>query len=249
MALQIARTAYSDLDLPPYLRRLDELAAGVAIERRDPLSVIEAINACLFEREGFRGNTEEYYDPRNSFLNDVLDRRTGIPITLSAVYMEVARRLDFPIWGVWMPGHFLVKYPGDPELFVDPFYGGKIMLQADCEARLKEVFGGETPLEPAFLQAVTKKQMVTRMLQNLKAIYFRNRDYPAALQIEDILLALYPRSAEDYRLRGALRVQLGDRREGRKDLERYLELAPGAEDAAMIRDSVEQLRQMLARPN
>ena len=249
VALEIARTEYPELDQGPYLRRLDELARDVRPPRPDPLTMIEALNTCLFARQGFHGNTEDYYDPRNSFLNDVLDRRTGIPITLSAVYMEVARRLDFPICGVGMPGHFLVKYPGEPELFVDPFHGGRILMESDCEQRLRELYGPEAHLEPAFLEAVTKKQMVTRMLHNLKGIYFRNRQFRKAVAIEDILLAIYPRSAEDYRQRGALHLHLENSRLAVADFERYLELAPGAADAQEVRQSLSELKRLLARLN
>lgn len=184
VALEIARIAYPDLDASPYLRRLDEMAALVEYQRGDPLSVIEAINECLFERLGFHGNRDDYYDPRNSFLNDVLDRRTGIPITLSVVYMEVARRIDLPLQGVGFPGHFLVKHPGEPEIVVDCFSGGQIMLQPDCEERLQAVYGRPVAVEPAFLNSVTKKQIVIRMLHNLLPIYGQTQ------QVEAILAAI-----------------------------------------------------------
>jgi regulator of sirC expression with transglutaminase-like and TPR domain len=193
VALEIARIAYPDLNAAPYLRRLDEIAAQVESGRNDPLSVIEAINECLFERLGFRGNSEDYFDPRNSFLNDVLDRRTGIPITLSVVYMEVARRIDLAIFGVGFPGHFLVKHPGDPEIIVDCFHQGKILLAQDCEARLEEVYGRPLPLAPEYLQVVNKKQIVTRMLQNLHAVYTQSQERGMIQQVEGILAAIEAR--------------------------------------------------------
>jgi len=189
VALEIARIAYPDLEAAPYLRRLDEMAALVEYQRGDPLSVIEALNECLFERLGFHGNRDDYYDPRNSFLNDVLDRRTGIPITLSVVYMEVARRIDLSLYGVGFPGHFLVKHPGDPEIVVDCFSGGQIMLQPDCEERLQAVYGRPVAFDPAFLNPVTKKQIVARMLNNLMVIYGHTQA-PEMAQVEAILAAI-----------------------------------------------------------
>lgn len=190
VALEIARIAYPDLNAAPYLRQLDEIAAQVECGRNDPLSVIEAMNECLFERLGFHGNREDYYDPRNSFLNDVLDRRAGIPITLSLVYMEVARRINLTLVGVGFPGHFLVKHPGDPEIVVDCFNSGKILLEPDCEVRLEEVYGRPLPLAPEYLQAVSKKQVVTRMLQNLLNTYTQRQDPPMIRQVQEILAAL-----------------------------------------------------------
>ncbi len=189
VALEIARIAYPALEPAPYLRRLDEMAALVEYQRSDPLSVIEALNECLFARLGFHGNRDDYYDPRNSFLNDVLDRRTGIPITLSLVYMEVARRIDLPLVGVGFPGHFMVKHPGDPEIVVDCFSGGQIMLQPDCEERLQTVYGRPVALDPAFLNAVTKKQIIIRMLNNLKVIYGQTQQTQLN-QVEAILAAI-----------------------------------------------------------
>jgi regulator of sirC expression with transglutaminase-like and TPR domain len=189
VALEIARITYPSLDSAIYLRRLDEMAAMVECRRRDPLTLIESLNECLFERLGFRGNIEEYHDPRNSFLNEVLDRRTGLPITLSLVYMEVARRIDLPICGVGFPGHFLVKYPGEPEIVLDCFNGGKILLEPDCEERLQEVYGRPMAMNPLFLGAVTKKQMVTRMLHNLKVPYC-DQILPQAALIDEILFAI-----------------------------------------------------------
>jgi regulator of sirC expression with transglutaminase-like and TPR domain len=190
VALDVARIAYPVLDAGPYLRRLDEIAAQVECGRTDPLSVIEALSACLFERLGFHGNRDDYYDPRNSFLNDVLDRRTGIPITLSVVYMEVARRIGLTLCGVGFPGHFLVKHAGDPEIVVDCFHGGRIMLPPDCEERLREVYGRPVALDPAFLNAVSKPQIIIRMLHNLAAIYGQTQQPPEAAQVQEILRAI-----------------------------------------------------------
>src|SRR5215510_12513304 len=144
-ALLMACEEYPQLEISPYLDRLDDIADVVRPKLYpgiSPLDTIETLNDVLFGIEGFRGNTENYNDPRNSFFNDVLERRVGIPITLSAVYLEVARRISFPIFGVGMPGHFLVKY-GDrtQEFFLDPFNGGQILTREDCEQRFAEMFG------------------------------------------------------------------------------------------------------------
>ena len=144
-ALLIARSEYPDLDHARYLAEFDRLS-GLARRRlpasREPLEMLEALNALLFEEEGYRGNDEDYYDPRNSYINDVMDRKLGIPISLSVLYLEVARRLSFPLSGVSFPGHFLIRHRSEErELFLDPFNHGEILLPADLPGRLKGLFG------------------------------------------------------------------------------------------------------------
>lgn len=253
-ALTIARTEYPDLDFEGYGARIEELARRVkrlAPDLGDPSESIAALNRVLFEEEGFRGNREDYYDPRNSLLNDVLDRKLGIPITLAVVYMEVARRVGFPLVGVGMPGHFLLKhYDVDGrEILIDPFNRGSILTAKDCQQRLDELYGGQMPLQPAFLMAVSRRQVLVRMLNNLRSIYLTGRNFRKALPIVDLILAIYPRSPEDVKQRAMLRWSLGQNRGALADLEDYLKMSPDASDADEIRQTAASLRHMMATMN
>ncbi len=251
--LLIAKEEYPDLDLAAYLSRLDDMGADVrrrvgAIE--DPGCLIAELSEHLFRRLGFRGNADNYYDPKNSFLNEVLDRRTGIPITLSAVYMEVARRIGLRLQGVGMPGHFLVKYVGPcEEIVVDPFGAGQIVSPADCQRILDHVFDGKRGFEPGMLAPVGTRQILTRMLTNLKTIYFNAEQYDKALSVVERLVILHPQSACEIRDRGLLLCQLRRHGDAISDLERYLRLAPGANDAETIREHLRALRQRAAALN
>src|SRR5207247_8146622 len=144
-ALLIAQEEYLSLDVPAYLRRLDAMAEVVSSRlglEIDPQRIVAQLNVYLFDEQGFRGNQEQYYDTRNSFLNDVLERKTGIPITLSVVYIELARQVGLPIVGVGMPGHFLVRYSAQPTVFwIDPFHHGQILTQEDCQQLLARMYG------------------------------------------------------------------------------------------------------------
>jgi len=252
-ALLIAKEEYPDLEVARYLSRLDAMAA----ELRDRVGkgpdahrLIASLGDYLFKEQGFRSNADDYHDPRNSFLNDVLDRRMGIPITLSAVYMEVGRRLGVHLHGVGMPGHFLVKYvgPGE-EIVIDPFDGGAIVSPADCQRILDRISGGKLALEPRFLSSLGTRQILARMLTNLKVIYFNSQAYAKALGVVDRLLILDPRAATEVRDRGLLCCQLKRYPEAMADLERYLKLAPAAEDAEVIRDHLRSIRQREASMN
>lgn len=252
-ALLIAKEEYPDLEVAQYLARLDALAE--AFRRRldapgDPHRLIANLGDYLFREQGFRGNVEEYYDPRNSFLSDVLDRKVGIPITLSTIYMEVGRRLGVRLHGVGMPGHFLVKYAGpDEEIVVDPFHGGMIVSPADCQRILDRISGGKLRFERRFLSALGTRQILARMLTNLKVIYVNNQAYAKALGVVERLLILDPGAAIEIRDRGLLRCQLHRYPQALGDLERYLRLVPGAEDVEVIREHLRSLRQRLASMN
>jgi regulator of sirC expression with transglutaminase-like and TPR domain len=253
-ALTIARMEYPNLDAEKYLDQLDWLAARVEQmlpELPETQQVIAALNYVLFQEEGFTGNAEDYYDPRNSFLNEVLDRKIGIPITLALVYMEVAHRIGFPLFGVGMPGHFLLKhYDVDgSETLLDPFHGGDILSHADCQVRLDEIYSGQMPFQPEYLNTVTRRQMLTRMLNNLRQIYVTRRDFKRALIVVDLVLAIHPRSAEDMKERAMLRYALGQLRDAAQDLETYVRMAPDASDADEMRQTALSLRRRLALMN
>ncbi len=185
-ALLIAQEEHPELDVAGYLRRLDGLAAAVRArlpEAPEPADIIHSLNIQLFGEEGLAGNESEYYDPRNSFLNEVLDRKRGIPITLSVIYLEVGRRLGLPLAGVGFPGHFLVKYSGaDGELVLDPFAGGVTLSREELAQKLRRMYGDANPFLaqiPQLLAPASKKEILLRMLHNLKGIYLQQNDFTA----------------------------------------------------------------------
>jgi regulator of sirC expression with transglutaminase-like and TPR domain len=244
-ALYIAQEEYPDLDVDAYMNALDVMAAEVEeclpVERY-PLRIIQSLNKYLYDDLGYKGNTSDYYDPRNSYLNEVIDRHTGIPITLSLVYLEIARRLDFPMVGIGMPGHFLIRPEfEDTGIFVDAFNQGEILFEQDCEQRLAQIYGHPVPLQPMFLQPVSPRQLLVRMLTNLKFIYLNRKDLARALAVVEYILLLLPDAAMELRDRGLLYYQLGYKSNASQDLEIYLAMLPNAEDADAIRRLLEQL--------
>ena len=253
-ALAIARMEYPDLDAGHYLARLDEMAEQVRTRlRKNPTAreSIALLNQVLFQEEGLRGNREDFYDPRNSFLNDVLDRKLGIPITLSVVYLEVARQIGFPVAGVGMPGHFLLKHydVAGGELFIDAFDRGRILGPEDCQRRLDEVYGGQVDMRAEYLQPVTHREILGRMLNNLRQIYLRQKNGRKGLAVLDMLLAIPPGSPDLLRERALLRLDLDQYVGAAQDLGKYLKLAPEAADAQAVRETFDMVRQMVARMN
>ncbi|MBA3458091.1 MAG: hypothetical protein H0T42_33725 [Deltaproteobacteria bacterium] len=195
-ALLIGAWDYPERNLMEYRSTLDDIAERTAPEVANASSGIgraRAISDCLFDRLGFCGNTNDYYDPRNSFLCDVLDRRTGIPISLSVLYLEVSRRVGVLSQGVNFPGHFLVRVAiEDAWLFLDPFSGGRTLTPADLEALLKKTTTPDAILEPSVIAAASKRQILSRMLVNLAGIYGRNGDLPRSLDVLERLAVLEP---------------------------------------------------------
>ena len=237
-ALYIAQSADPQLSVEPYLQALDDMAQAVKVRltpERYPLKVIKTLNQYLFEELGFQGNQDGYYDPRNSYLNQVIDRRLGIPITLSLVYLEVARRLEFPMVGVGMPGHFLIRPTiNEMAVFVDAFHQGEILFEADCEAKLQQIYGPSARLSPDYLAAVSPQAFLTRMLTNLKLIFLNSQDMDAALAVIEQLLMITPSNNREKRDRGLLYFHQGQFRKAAADLEAYLAAFPNAQDAAQI---------------
>jgi regulator of sirC expression with transglutaminase-like and TPR domain len=205
----------------------------------------------LFAEEMFRGNTADYYNPLNSFLNDVLDRRLGIPITLSLLYMEVGRRIGFPLFGVGMPGHFLLKHydVAGHSTLIDVFEGGLIVTEEDCQKKLNAIWDGQLVMQPQFLLPVTRRQMLTRMLNNLKTIYLSQRNFRKTLKVVDLILVSYPRSPEDVKQRAVLRYNLDDYRGALADFEEYVRMLPDASDAEEIKQTALSLRRSMAMMN
>ena len=240
-SLLIAREEYPDLEVGRYLGMLDEMGAAIRERLRGGEgfgSLIAHLNRLLFEERGFRGNQQEYFDPRNSFLNDVLDRRVGIPISLSAVYLEVARRIGCPLAGVAFPGHFLVRYMGrdaPSEVLIDPFNRGRILTEDDCRALLRTLFEGRIPFRPELLKRARTRDILERMLVNLKAIYKARSDFHRALRVQHLLLCIHPDRPEEIRDRAIIYYSLACFEQAAADLGAYLDLAPGAGDAEEIR--------------
>jgi regulator of sirC expression with transglutaminase-like and TPR domain len=234
--------------------RVDAIARRVAARIRDIGDIaqtIYALNTVLFKEEQLCGNRENYYDPRNSFLNDVLDHRLGIPITLALIYMEVARRIGFPLFGVGMPGHFLLKHYDveGRQVLIDAFNSGHILSARDCRQRLQEIYDGQLTFQPEFLMSVSRRQMLTRILNNLKTIYLSTRNFRKALPIVDLILVIYPRSPEDVKQRALLRYSLGQMRGAIEDLDDYLKMSPEASDADEIRQTTLSIRRGQAMLN
>ena len=255
-ALLIAAHEYPGLDVPAYLARMDRIAATLKGRlRRDigPVESIVALNRYLFEELGFSGDAREYYDPRNSFLNEVLDRKLGIPITLAVVYIEVGRHVGLALHGVSFPGHFLVKCPArDGVIVLDPYAGGASLSLEDLQQRLRALRGGAAPpadIAQRMLAAAGKKDILARMLRNLKGIYLQRRDFPRALAAADRVITLEPRTADEYRDRAAIYMELECFRAALSDFRNYLMLKPGADDAATVQRRVVKLQQIAARLN
>lgn len=244
-ALLIASEEYPQLSPAPYLRRLDLLAERVRDRlglETAPLVVLQELNRVLFQEERFRGNAEAYHDPRNSFLNDVLDRRVGIPISLSIVYLEVGWRLGLPLSGVGFPGHFLVRYEGEVvRVLLDPFDGGRLRFEDQAQELLDRVYGGLVRLQPEFLGSAGKRDMLVRLLKNLKSIYLNARDDVRALAAIERILLIRPLATAEIRDRGMLLARSGRIEEAIADLERYLDRTPEAPDARRVRNMIEQL--------
>jgi regulator of sirC expression with transglutaminase-like and TPR domain len=251
-SLVIARTEYPGLDIERYASRVEELARRVCNVTPDlhPQRTLTTLNNVLFEEVKLRGNREDYYDPRNSFLNDVFDRGLGIPITLSIVYMEVARRVGIALSGVGMPGHFLLKHFSDGrEVLIDCFNRGEVLTRQDCQGRLDEIYSGEMRLQPEFLHPISRRQILTRMLNNLKTVYLSTRNFRKALAIADMVLVIYPKSAEDVKQRALLRYSMNLHRLAAEDLDEYLKISPQASDAEDIKQMSLSIRRMLALMN
>jgi regulator of sirC expression with transglutaminase-like and TPR domain len=246
-ALLVAVEEYPQLAVEPYLQRLDLYAERTKDRLADetaPLLVLQAMSRLLFEEEGFRGNTEAYYDPRNSYLNDVLDRRLGIPLTLSLVYLEIGWRLGLPLTGVNFPGHFLVRYAGEAiQVLVDPFHGGRISFEDQAQELLDKAYGGTVPMQPGFLRPAGKKDILLRLLANLKGIHVNARDDAAALSAVERMLLIRPDAADEVRDQGFLLARLGRDEAALESLERYLDLEPAATDAVRVRMLIRQLKE------
>ena len=252
-ALELATIEYPELDIGAFLNLLDSYAVELASRLEDGcmgFQFVAEANRYLFTELGFTGNARNYYDPGNSCLNEVLTSRTGIPITLSIIYMEIARRLAKPVYGVGLPGHFVVQYDdGEFISFIDPFHGGSLLTAAECFDLARRSSGEKIPDDPSFLERVGKRHIIQRMINNLRSVYFYRRAYAKALKILDLLIEANPSAADEYKQRSVVHLEMKSYTAARGDLERYLMLAPNAPDREQMEKQLRSLRQYIARLN
>jgi regulator of sirC expression with transglutaminase-like and TPR domain len=250
-ALLIAKDAYPALDLEQQARRIDELAAALAgrgLAERSAAQQARALSEYLYLLLGFHGNERDYYDPRNSFLNDVLDRKTGIPISLGVLYIEVARRIGVRASGVSFPGHFLVRVEGSDSggaAIVDPFFRGSVLGTREIE-ELHLRATGRSATTGSLLEPASTRLVLLRMLANLRGIHSSRGDFPALLVVLDRMLDLAPNAGPERRDRGLLSAKLGAPRAAIDDLTRYLVVSPHAGDAAEVRRIIDELERSLS---
>jgi regulator of sirC expression with transglutaminase-like and TPR domain len=252
-ALQLAAIEHPGLQPHPYIDLLDShaselserIGAGTSGEE-----FVDLLNHYLVEELGFRGNQEDYYSPANSCLNVVLTDRVGIPITLSLVYMEIARRLGRPIYGIGLPGHFLVKYDdGDFSTFIDPFNEGRLLLEPECLEIAKQVTGQDVSTGAAILEPVSRRHIIVRMLNNLRAVYFKQQDPIKSAAVLDLLITADPGAADVYKHRGICRAQMDRFKGARSDFETYLKLEPDAADRPEVEAQIEKIKRWLSKLN
>ncbi len=252
-ALLVAAEEYPELDVERELRRNHELGQGAARRAKrlaNPFARLDAVRAYLFEELGFRGNADDYDDPRNSFLNEVLDRRTGIPLTLSLLFAEVARAAGFETRGIALPGHFVVGCRLDGrDILVDPYHGAQVITVDDCRQLVIRATGRPSLFRPELLAGATDREVLIRMLRNLKRTHLARDEYGAALTYVERLLAFAPGDTQEVRDRGFLLAHLGRPGAALRDLEAYLSLEPAAPDAAAVRGRLAWLRRRLGRVN
>lgn len=251
-ALVIAAEEQPGLDPRPWLRHLEDMA-GWLLPRvqgaRDDFQRLEHMTEFLFGEVGLRGNAEDYYDPRNSFLDQVLDRRLGIPITLAVVCIEVGRRVGVPLDGVGFPGHFLLRHTRHPQILLDPFEGGRLLTVEDCQEILKRVSGGRIEFEPRLLRPVGRRHILVRILNNLRGVYVERDELERALSVMDRILLLLPDDPDALRDRGLLALHWGDLPRGIADLERCLEVDPGTQDQEEVEAAIAHARRQLEMPH
>jgi len=248
-ALQVANIEYPHLETASFLELLDSHARELRQWMTPNMGGEEWVDLTrqyLFDHLGFHGNQGDYYNPDNSCLNQVLLNRTGIPITMAVVYLEIARRLHRPVVGISLPGHFLVRYR-DPgySAYIDCFHGGTVVSLQECRELAWRVAKVDIAKSPDTLSPASNWQIVVRMLNNLRGVYYRRQEIEKVVRVLDLLIAAMPESAEEYKQRGVVHMALHQTREALPDLERYLELAPEASDREVIEGHIAVLRQLI----
>ena len=239
---------YPDLDIPKYIEKINEIGNSLKLKISDVKNstyLISMLNEHIFEKYEFQGDDEDYYDPRNNFLNAVIDKKTGIPITLSIIYSEVAKYIGLDLRIVGFPGHVVVKY--EEEMIIDPFYRGRLLTINDLEEILYRNFGDGVEFIPEYLNTATTDQILTRLLRNLKNAYTQSYAYDKAMRCTDMILGIRPESPEEIRDKGILEERLLHYDEALPLLNKYLELEPEAEDADFILELIKSVREKTNR--
>jgi len=244
-ALSIALIEYPDLDLDKEMSEISSLIDGIK-RRNDSIDytgeTLCSINQYLFSKLGFKGNKDDYYNPRNSLLNEVIKRKTGLPITISSIYLGIAWSIGLDLHGIGFPGHFIVGCRDKEEIrYLDPFNSGRELTEKSLQKMLDEIYQGRVILNESFLQPLSKRMILVRMLNNLRGIYLENKELLKALQVLTCICILTPDSAIDIRDKGILNYQLGNYQEALDDLTKYLHLIPEATDADAINATVKKL--------
>jgi len=235
---------YPELNVSKYIEKINEMGNSLKIkigEVKNPTYLISVLNEYLFDELGFHGAEEDYYDPVNSFLNVVLDKKTGIPITLSILYSEVAKHIGLDLRIVGFPGHVIVKYK--KEMILDPFYRGRLLTIEDLEKILNRNFGEDVEFVPEYLNEATTEQLLTRLLRNLKNAYTQSYAYDNAMKCTDMILGMQPESSEEIRDKGILEERLLRYDKALPFLNKYLELEPEADDVDFILELIKSVRE------
>lgn len=245
VGLIVARVQYPALEIEPVLESLNALAARVRARvspEAPTLDQVEALSSVMIEDFGLRGATRYYYDPRNSFLNEVMERKVGIPVSLSILYMSVGARAGIPLAGAAIPRHFLIRILGvQPARFIDVYGKGRIMDLETCKLAVSRMFRGQVELHPEMFETVSNAAVVTRLLTNLKVIYFNSMRYSAVVPILDRMILVNPMETTLWKERGLVRFRLGHSRQARRDLEHYLSKSPSPEDEHEIRELLRRI--------
>ena len=239
---------YPDLNISKYIEKINEIGNSLKLKTKyvkNSTYLISMLNEHVFEKYGFQGDDEDYYDPRNNFLNAVIDKKTGIPITLSIIYSEVAKYIGLDLKIVGFPGHVVVKY--EEEMIIDPFYSGRLLTINDLEEILYRNFGDGVEFIPEYLNTATTDQILTRLLRNLKNAYTQSYAYDKAMRCTDMILGIRPESPEEIRDKGILEERLLHYNEALPLLNKYLELEPEAEDADFILELIKSVREKTNR--
>ena len=235
---------YPELDISKYIEKINEIGDSLKLKIsniKNPTYLISVLNEHFFDSYGFNGNNEDYYDPGNNFLNVVLDKMTGIPITLSIIYSQVAKKIGLDLKIVGFPGHVVVKY--EKEMILDPFFRGRLLTIEDLEEILYRNFGEDVEFIPEYLNEATTDQVLIRLLRNLKNAYTQSYAYDKAIRCTNMILGIQPESAEEIRDKGILEERLLHYDEALPLLNKYLELEPDAEDVDFILELIKSVRE------
>ena len=239
---------YPDLDIDQYIQKINEISKSLKLsltESKNPTYLISMVNECLFQNFGFKGDKEDYYNPKNNFLNEVLDKKSGIPITLSIIYAEVGKNIGLDLKIVGFPSHIIVKYK--EEMIFDPFNNGRLLSIDDLQKILAENFGNQVEFIPEFLNEIEDEVILVRILRNLRNSYTQSFAYTKAMRCTDMALGLEPNSPEDIRDKGFLEEKLLNYDSALKLLNQYLEINPNAEDVDFILEHIRYVRNKISQ--